>query len=84
MRQAVSDLDERVHACEVQARRLTADWATTIESLEGLEASIEKKRRQAAASASRANGQSKQEEHQPASPSDLLAALNQRIYGASS
>lgn len=82
----VQELDATVSVIEQNAIELRGQWATTIENLEALEASIEKKRRQLAASASKAKQAEQavlQAEEQPASfdPQAQLIALRSQIYG---
>lgn len=82
----VDELDAAVSTIEQTAMDLRAQWANTLEQLETFESSIEKKRRQLAASASRAERAQReiQEDQapQPMDPEAQLIAIRQRIYGA--
>ena len=83
----VDEIDQALSIIEQNALELRNQWAITIEQLESLETSIEKKRRQTAASASRAERANAQAEAiaaepQIVSPEDQLVAIRQRIYGA--
>jgi len=76
----VEELATIVSLMEQNALDLRAQWATTIEQLDAFESAIEKKRRQTAASASRAEQANSQAE-QPTDPQSQLIAIRQRIYG---
>tara|TARA_Y100000817_G_scaffold224405_1_gene177404 strand:+ start:797 stop:1186 length:390 start_codon:yes stop_codon:yes gene_type:complete len=83
----VDEIDQALSVIEQNTIELRNQWAITIEQLEALETSIEKKRRQTAASASRAeraNAQAEAADETPqiATPEDQLVAIRQRIYGA--
>ncbi len=82
----VQELDATVSVIEQNAIELRGQWATTIENLEALETSIEKKRRQLAASASKAKRSQEaiEEIEQPPQaydPQQQLIALRSQIYG---
>ena len=83
----VDEIDQALSVIEQNALELRNQWAITIEQLEALETSIEKKRRQTAARASRAEratAQAEAADEAPhiATPEDQLVAIRQRIYGA--
>lgn len=77
----VEELSTVVSLMEQNALDLRAQWATTIEQLEAFESSIEKKRRQTAASASRAEQAHKEENSEATDPQAQLIAIRQKIYG---
>lgn len=83
----VDELDAAISTIEQTAIELRHQWATTLEQLEVFEAAIEKKRRSAAAAASRAEKAQEQngEIQQPQlalSPEDQLIAIRRQIYGS--
>ena len=78
----VEELATTISLMEQNALDLRAQWATTIEQLDAFEASIEKKRRQTAASASKAeHAAAANSEAMPTDPEAQLIAIRQRIYG---
>ena len=78
----VEELATTISLMEQNALDLRAQWATTIEQLDAFEASIEKKRRQTAASASKAEAaQNANDQDVPDDPQAQLIAIRQRVYG---
>lgn len=75
MQAALGALDDRVAAAEAKCARAVADCATMAEDVDGMLQAVERKRRRAAASASRVDAA---DEQAPPDPAKERAALVQR------
>ena len=85
----IDEIDQALSLVEQNSLELRSQWANTIEQLDAFEASIEKKRRQLAAAASRAeraNQASETAESEqvamPLAPEAQLIELRRKIYGS--
>ena len=85
----IDEIDQALSLVEQNSLELRSQWANTIEQLDAFEASIEKKRRQLAAAASRAERATQASETaeseqvaMPLAPEAQLIELRRKIYGS--
>ena len=84
VREDVETAESRLTNVEREMIELKGQWAVTLEQLEAIEASVEKKRRSNAAYISRMKQEQQNADgDEPATMEDQLAAIRRQVYGAS-